>query len=289
MLGYTELNWQSVQAPLAPPRPSLDPLVGGYRRIPVAQIGADIFCDTSIIAEEISLLSGRRELSPFELKKEDQSYYRYLENQAFYAAIGSVPVFGLIKALLKQIPLGKIPGYLKDKKHLFEGSSVTKPSRTKAIQEWKTHLSTLNERLQDNFLHGNSPGILDFAAYPMIWFRLKMDGPKMIAPFPQLEGWVGRMQKIGHGQFEEIEDSEAIEAARVSIPVMRGQSVTGSAFLGQAVRITPKDYGLISTDGILTAEEPHRWIIAKETEAASRIQIHFPKNGYNFEQVEKEQ
>lgn len=285
MLGYTELNWQSVQAPLAPPRPSLDPLVGGYRRIPVAQIGADIFCDTSIIAEEISLLSGQKELSPFELNEEDQSYYSYLENQAFYAAIGSIPVFGLIKALLKQIPLGKIPGYLKDKKHLFEGSTVTKPSRTKAKQEWQTHLSTLNVRLQDNFLHGNSPGILDFAAYPMIWFRLKMDGPQMIAPFPQLENWVGRMQKIGHGKYEEIEDSQAIDAARVSIPVTRGQSATDIPLLGQTVRITPQDYGLISTDGILTAEEPNRWIIAKETKAASRIQIHFPKNGYAIEPI----
>lgn len=283
MLGYTELNWQSVQAPLAPPRSSIDPLVGGYRRIPVAQIGADIFCDTSIIAEEISLLSRRKELSPFKLNEEDQSYYNYIENQAFYAAIGAIPVIGLVKALLTQIQLRKIPGYLKDKKHLFEGSAITKPTRKKAIREWKTHLTTLNNRLQSDFLNGSSPGILDFAAYPMIWFRLKMDGPQMIAPFPQLENWVGRMQKIGHGKFEEIEDSQAIDAARVSIPVTRGQSATDIPLLGQTVRITPLDYGLISTDGILVAEEQNRWIIARETKAASRVQIHFPKNGYTIE------
>ena len=38
-------------------RPNLDPLTGGYRRIPVAQIGP-IFCDTQLIAEEVADLQG---------------------------------------------------------------------------------------------------------------------------------------------------------------------------------------------------------------------------------------
>lgn len=43
MFGLTGTRWQSLIAPVQPPRPSVDPLTGGYRRIPVAQIGADIF------------------------------------------------------------------------------------------------------------------------------------------------------------------------------------------------------------------------------------------------------
>jgi hypothetical protein len=30
---------------MMPPRPLLDPLTGGYRRVPVLQVGADIYCD----------------------------------------------------------------------------------------------------------------------------------------------------------------------------------------------------------------------------------------------------
>jgi glutathione S-transferase len=35
------------------PKPDLMPLTGGYRRTPVMQIGADVFCDTQIIIREI--------------------------------------------------------------------------------------------------------------------------------------------------------------------------------------------------------------------------------------------
>jgi glutathione S-transferase len=35
------------------PKPDLVPLTGGYRRIPVMQIGADVFCDSQVILAEI--------------------------------------------------------------------------------------------------------------------------------------------------------------------------------------------------------------------------------------------
>jgi len=51
MLGYAGMRWESVIVPEMPPRPQLDRLAGGYRRVPVAQIGADIarsFSETGI-------------------------------------------------------------------------------------------------------------------------------------------------------------------------------------------------------------------------------------------------
>ena len=35
------------------PKPDLVPLTGGYRKTPVMQIGADIYCDTQIILREL--------------------------------------------------------------------------------------------------------------------------------------------------------------------------------------------------------------------------------------------
>ncbi len=35
------------------PKPDLMPLTGGYRKTPVLQIGADIYCDTRLIAREL--------------------------------------------------------------------------------------------------------------------------------------------------------------------------------------------------------------------------------------------
>ena len=64
MCGYLNLEWQSVVSPESPPRPIVEPLAGGYRRIPVAQEGADIFCDTRLICAEIAAFAKRAELGP---------------------------------------------------------------------------------------------------------------------------------------------------------------------------------------------------------------------------------
>lgn len=62
MLGYAGLGWQSVTVREMPPRPKLELLTGGYRKIPVAQIGADVFCDTRTIDREIAALGNKPEL-----------------------------------------------------------------------------------------------------------------------------------------------------------------------------------------------------------------------------------
>jgi glutathione S-transferase len=45
-LGLKGLPWRSVLAPMVMPKPELVELTGGYRRIPVLQMGADVYCDT---------------------------------------------------------------------------------------------------------------------------------------------------------------------------------------------------------------------------------------------------
>ena len=41
------------------PKPDLMPLTGGYRKTPVLQIGADIYCDTQLIMLEIERRAAR--------------------------------------------------------------------------------------------------------------------------------------------------------------------------------------------------------------------------------------
>ena len=40
------------------PKPDLTPLTGGYRRIQVLQVGADVFCDTQVILAEVAARAG---------------------------------------------------------------------------------------------------------------------------------------------------------------------------------------------------------------------------------------
>src|SRR5271168_1599355 len=50
VLNARKLPWRSVIIPMIMPRPDTIPLTGGYRRTPVLQVGADVYCDTALIA-----------------------------------------------------------------------------------------------------------------------------------------------------------------------------------------------------------------------------------------------
>src|SRR5829696_5470820 len=52
-LGIKRLAWRSVTIPIIMPKPDLTPLTGGYRKTPVMQVGADIYCDTQLIMLEL--------------------------------------------------------------------------------------------------------------------------------------------------------------------------------------------------------------------------------------------
>jgi len=52
-LGIKGLAWHSVEIPMVMPKPDLVALTGGYRKTPVMQIGADVYCDTARIAVEL--------------------------------------------------------------------------------------------------------------------------------------------------------------------------------------------------------------------------------------------
>ena len=65
VFGFKGIGWRSVDIPGLPPRPLLSPLTGGYRRVPVMQIGADIYCDTNLILPTLErLFPGTASLYP---------------------------------------------------------------------------------------------------------------------------------------------------------------------------------------------------------------------------------
>src|SRR5476649_1790619 len=59
-LGLKGLAWASVEMPVIMPKPDLTALTGSYRKAPVLQIGADIYCDSQLIMRELE----RRHPSP---------------------------------------------------------------------------------------------------------------------------------------------------------------------------------------------------------------------------------
>ena len=87
-LGIKGLAWKSVDIPPAPPRPLLTPLTGGYRRTPVMQIGADIFCDTNIILPTLERLYPEPTLYPVPFGALSQALSFNWERTAWIPVIG---------------------------------------------------------------------------------------------------------------------------------------------------------------------------------------------------------
>ena len=67
IFAFKNLAWQAVEQPVIAPKPDLTPLTGGYRKIPVLQIGAHIYCDTKLMIREIEKRHPETALTPTEL------------------------------------------------------------------------------------------------------------------------------------------------------------------------------------------------------------------------------
>ena len=59
-LGIKGLAWRACDQPVIMPKPEMVRLTGGYRRIPVLQVGADLWFDSLYIIEELD----RRQPAP---------------------------------------------------------------------------------------------------------------------------------------------------------------------------------------------------------------------------------
>jgi glutathione S-transferase len=68
ILGYKKLPWKSVLMPPIMPKPDVVALTGGYRKTPVLQVGADIYCDTALICDVLEHVRPEPTLYPPHLK-----------------------------------------------------------------------------------------------------------------------------------------------------------------------------------------------------------------------------
>ena len=82
-LGYKGLAWRSVIIPPVAPKPMLTPLTGGYRRTPVLQIGADVYCDTRLILRVLERRYPSPPIIPEGLTAEAAMIAFWAENQLF--------------------------------------------------------------------------------------------------------------------------------------------------------------------------------------------------------------
>ncbi|OHY82897.1 glutathione S-transferase family protein [Marinobacter sp. AC-23] len=285
MLGYANLPWCSVTVREMPPRPELSVLTGGYRKVPVAQIGADVFCDSRAIASEIARLAGKPELILEEQPEEVQAFVREADLEIFLACVISASDGQMLRKLIRETSLMNTLRFLKDRINMGRKSRV-KALRGKAAKEKvMAHIASLDQRLEDDFLFGPTPCVADFSAYHGLWFVSDLAGKPWLQDYPKVSAWLLRMKAFGHGQPEELSANDAAVRAKISQP--RALPPTeGNAQLSQQVTIAPDDYGRDPVSGTLVYTDKNVTILARETHEVGLVHVHFPKQGFRVRPVE---
>ena len=280
MLGYAGLPWQSVITREMPPRPQLAALAGGYRKIPVAQIGADVFCDSRTIASEIATLSGKPGLALENCPAEVREYVAAADLEVFLACIMVGGTGKLNQRLRESMSLPDMARFFWDRIGIGLKAKVKGAGFRGARPRVLRHLADVEARLQQDFLFGAQPNHADFSTYHSLWFICDMGGSPVVDGYPKTIAWMQRMKAFGHGQPREISAQQALEIAAAAEPRAIAEEHRQDPLIGSKVSVAPTDYGQVPTVGILVGTTPSRWVLMREGADGRRVHVHLPRTDF---------
>lgn len=280
MSSYAELEWSSCLTSEAPPRGKLDLLSGGYGRIPIAQWGSDIYCDSNLIADEISRLTKRPSLANFKLKKGDLNQRQWIENKLFFACINRAFSMALLIRIAKDKGIINLLKFLKDRITMGAKASISMGSPKSASRYIQEGIADVEKSLGDNeFIGGTEPNILDFSAYHCFWFLQWVGEKNDLQEHKVASAWFQRMLKFNTAPIKEIDIEDALNTAKATKPKTLLKKYVHDHRIGSHIVITPNDYRQVPVSGILVGADAHRWIIRRESAATGPLHLHFPTHG----------
>jgi len=289
VLGFKNLAWQSVLIPTVMPKPDLLALTGGYRKTPVLQIGADIYCDTALICDVLEHIHPWPTLYPAGQKGLARVLAQWADSTLFWAAMGyNLQKTGMAE-LFAGAPLDAVKAFAADRSAMAQGMSRPRP--LDAVGAYKSYLRRLADMLDgQEFLLGDAPCIADFAAYHPLWFT-RTQVPAMagiLQATPAVLAWLDHMTALGHGQMSRLGAAEAI-AVCAGAPKVAAvnddyfQDDHGIA-LGSQVSVSAESFGSEPTVGELVAATRTRYTLRRLDARAGEVRVHFPRIGYALKQ-----
>lgn len=290
ILGHKKLAWKSVIIPMIMPKPDVVALTGGYRKTPVLQIGADIYCDTALIADVLEHLQAEPSLYPEPSKGMGRTLAQWADTTLFWTAMA----YNFQPAGTAQVFAGAPPeaakAFAEDRQAMRQG--MPRMPAADATAAYKSYLRRMSDMLDDwPFLLGALPSIADFSAYHPLWFT-RTRTPAMaeiLNATPAVLAWMDRLAEMGHSSFEKFSAADAIAVAAASTPAPLHdetfQDEHGIA-LGSRVTIRSENFGLEPTEGELVAATRMHYTLRRTDERAGTVHVHFPRIGYLLKKAE---
>ena len=282
--GIKNLAWRAVSQPVIMPKPELVALTGGYRRTPVMQIGADIYCDSQLIVRELE----RRYPSPTLFPAGDRGLAAALAlwtDRSFFQASVAL-IFG---NLGDRVP----EAFIKDREALrgqpFDTAAMRRAA-PHASAQLRAQVALLADQLSDgrSFLTGDAPGLADANGYYNLWFMRSAHPPaaQVFEDNDIVRGWAERVQRIGHGIRSDASREEAIDIARSAAPLPGGIDPTDelTEFKGRKINVAADDYGRDVVCGTLVSCSPYHVAIQRNDARIGDVVVHFPRIGFTIGQ-----
>lgn len=277
ILGFKRLAWKSVIIPMIMPKPDLTALTGGYRKTPVLQIGADVYCDTDLIARTLERLRPEPTLFP-----------AGAEGLAYMVGPWQQELF-LLAVHLWGSTTGFPEGFLQDRATMFEGGiDVARVVRELPARrdQLRAKLDLVERVLGDGrpFLLGERASLVDFCLYHPLWaLRSLPPLAPVLVPFPHIGTWLGRIDGFGHGERVEIAAAAALEVARRAEPRAATQVDPGDPNTrrpGDRVEVVHESFGRDPVVGELAASSADEIAIRHRDERVGEVVVHFPREHY---------
>jgi glutathione S-transferase len=283
IFGLKKIPWTSVLITRIMPRPDLMPMTGGYRRTPVLQIGADIYCDTQCIMRELERRFPEPSLLP-----------RGYEGLAWGSAMWTDrPFFQNTVNLVFGSLADKVPASFIADREKLRGAKFDVAAMTAAIpqmrDQFRAHLAWIDVQLGDErtWLAGDSPSLVDINAYMNLWYARSSlpDIDELLGEFDHARAWAGRLRALGHGQRTEMSTAEALAIAAKATPQTAEQhdpNDPNGRKVGDKVEVAPDDYGKIRVAGEIVALSPQHIAIRRHDPQAGEVVVHFPRAGFHI-------
>jgi len=286
ILGYKNLPWKSVIIPMILPKPDVVALTGGYRKTPVLQIGADIYCDTALICDVLEHLRPMPALYPEPSKGLARTLAHWADHTLFWTSMAfNTQPKGLAQMFGNAGP-DAARAFGEDRKAMSTGMARLRPADAAAA--YRSYLRRISDMLDDlPFLLGEVPCIADFAMYHPLWFtRVRTSVlADILNATPAVLEWMDRMAAIGHGSMEKFSSKEAIAVAAASMPVPLHDDIFQDEHgipLGSRVLVGGESFGPEPTEGELIAATRMHYTLRRTDERAGTVHVHLPRIGYSL-------
>lgn len=296
IFGFKRLRWAAVEIPVVMPKPDVVALTGGYRRTPVLQIGADVYCDSALAARVIERLQPTPTLYP-EGAPLAEALAQWADSTLFWSAAPWAVQPASVSVVMAGATPEAIKAFAVDRAAFTAG--LKRLNTAEARVQVLRHAGALERQLAQQarhagergaFLLGAEPSIADFSVAHCLWFiRRATPVAGILDPFAALNGWLDRMLALGHGQRESMGSGEAIAvaaraaAARRHAPatVQPGQGLEA----GAPVTVAATDYGTDPVTGTLVGLGDEEIVVRRTDERAGTVHVHFPRAGFQVREV----